>query len=126
MRIFLLVSFASLVISCQQTTVPDELIGNWRGTSMQVLDSIWQVEVDPIQLSVTPDLRYTLNWYGGAIESGTISSDGTWMHIVSNDGTQRKIRILYLGADTLSISGPINDQRMEIGFIRLVDQEAAL
>lgn len=93
---------------------------------MQVLDSVWQVEVDPIIFSVSQDLHYTLNWYGGAIESGTISSDGTWMHIVSNDGTERKIRILHLGVDTLSISGPIKDQRTEIGFVRLADQEAGL
>ncbi len=126
MRLLLFVLCTSVIVSCQMKAVPDELIGTWQATSLHVLDSIWQVEVDPVQLSIGKDLQYKLNWYGGAVESGKITIDGNWMHIIANNGSERKIRILFVGTDSLAISGPINDQRTEIGFVRIPIQEPGL
>ena len=123
MRISLFCTFITILAGCQNQAIPDEYTGTWQARSLQVMDSTWHVEVDPIQLTIQHDQRYHLSWYGGITETGALSISNNWMNITAENGEKRKIRILHFGKDTLSISGPIHDQRTEIGFIRITDAE---
>ncbi|MBK7343442.1 MAG: hypothetical protein IPJ06_10360 [Saprospiraceae bacterium] len=125
-QLFLFPLWVLVLLSCQKQEIPEEFIGSWQARSLQVLDSTWNVEIDPIQLTITPDQRYILTWYGGFTETGKISIANNWMQIQANDQSARKIRILYFGQDTMSITGPINDQRTEIGFVRLKDEDPGI
>ena len=118
MKYLLFVCGLFMASACQEKTPPEALIGHWHAQSLTVADSIWDVQVDPIQLSFSPENRYQLDWYGGQHESGKYHVNGDWLHIQSVEMPDRKLRIIYLERDSLSISGTLQDRRTVIGFNR--------
>ncbi|MCF8238161.1 MAG: hypothetical protein K9I85_08395 [Saprospiraceae bacterium] len=118
---YLLFSLILLMVSaCRDQTPPERLIGQWQAHSLTVADSAWQVQVDPILLSFTPDRHYHLEWYGGQSESGQYHVKSDWLHIQSAETPDRKLRIMHLSNDSLLLSGTLQDRRTVIGFNRIM------
>lgn len=113
--IFILIFFS--MNGCNDNVDEAILQGKWQASSLQVNDSIWDVELSPIRLILTGE-KYYLSWYGSDEDFGTWSATDRYLHIKNKNGRHASMQLDYISSDSLMLKGMMNGQIVKIGLLR--------
>lgn len=110
------------VAGCSSSDQQRNLEGEWSAFELTVADSLWKVEVNPINLTLYPDQRYHLAWYGNVQETGKWAYSEPYLKIRPKDKEQRKLSLSRIGPDTLYLEGMLDESKTRIGFSRTTSE----
>lgn len=110
------------MIGCNDKMDQAILQGEWQATSLQVNDSIWDVELSPVKLILTGE-KYYLSWYGSDADLGTWSATDRYLHIINKNGHHARMQLDYILPDSLMLKGKRNDQIVTIGLKRYLTHD---
>lgn len=119
--VILAMPFFSMV-GCNNKMDQGLLQGEWQATSLQINDSIWDVELSPIKLILTGE-KYYLSWYGSDADLGTWSATDRYLHIKNKNGHHARMQLNYIPSDSLLLKGEMNDQIVTIGLKRYLTHD---
>jgi hypothetical protein len=92
----------------------------WQAVSLTVQDSIWDVETDPVRLTLDASGAYTLQWYNHEQEMGVWEHRPPHLMIRSEPGGKRHMTILELEDDRLVLQGLQEARTIRLGFTRML------